>query len=205
MAHTIPNGTDSGKFSTHPKLCYPVNNLPNSPPKAAATPLLPLGSLVILAIALVTLLACSSAPTSDDLTANVAAPQSDPIPSGQKIFALNCASCHGVGGEGQPNWHIQNADGSFPAPPLNGEGHTWHHADGLLYRIVRDGGSELTIPGYKSVMPAFENILSHQEIIAVLTYVKSLWEGKMSRGLFITESQAFASEHDPFPTDAPQP
>ena len=156
----------------------------------------------VATLALVALIACSS-PT-DDNSSDKNAPI-PPIAQGKSIFALNCASCHGSDGQGQANWHVRNADGSLPAPPLNGDGHTWHHADGLLYRIVRDGGAELAVPGYKSVMPAFGDVLSHQEIIAVLTYVKSLWEGKTSRGLFITESQAFASEHDPFPTEPTQP
>ena len=156
---------------------------------------------VILAVAAVALIACSSSSESDDKAAEV---PTDPIATGQKLFASNCAACHGAGGVGQSNWHIRKADGSLPAPPLNGDGHTWHHGDGLLYRIVSEGGAALEAPGLKSVMPAFGERLSHEEIIAVLTYVKSHWEGKMSRGLFISESQAFASQHDPFPPEAPQ-
>ena len=48
-------------------------------------------------------------------------------------------------------------------------------------------------------MPAFGERLSHDDIVAVLTYVKSLWDDKTSRGISILESQAFASEQDPFP------
>ena len=115
---------------------------------------------------------------------------------------MDCAVCHGVGGEGQPDWHVRKKDGTLP-PPLNGDGHTWHHSDGLLYRIVSQGGVILEDPRYpsfKSAMPAFGDRLSHQEIIAVLTYVKSLWGDKTKRGLSIRESQALASEEeDPFP------
>ena len=50
-------------------------------------------------------------------------------------------------------------------------------------------------------MPAFGDRLSHQEIIEVLTYVKSLWGDKSKRGMSIQESQALASEQDPFPSD----
>ncbi len=157
--------------------------------------------LPILTITLATLLACSSPQDDANTLTNIAqSTPANPVAQGKILFATNCAGCHGVNGEGQPNWHVRNADGSFPAPPLNGEGHTWHHSDGLLYRIVRDGGAELALPGYKSLMPSFSEILTHQEIVAVLTYVKSLWEGKTSRGISITESQAFASEQAPFPT-----
>ena len=165
-------------------------------PSAVAT-------LIMLAVAAAALIGCSSTPEVEDTSRNGTDPQADPIVTGQKVFASNCAACHGAGGVGQSNWHIRKADGTLPAPPLNGEGHTWHHGDGLLYRIVSEGGAALEAPGLKSVMPAFGERLSHQEIVAVLTYVKSHWEGKMSRGLFISESQAFASQQDPFPPGSP--
>lgn len=91
----------------------------------------------------------------------------------------------------------------MPAPPLNGDGHTWHHPDGHLYRIVQQGGKiqedPVLQPNFKSAMPAFGAQLSHEEIIAVITYVKSLWKDKVSRGLSIRESQANVSMNDPFP------
>ncbi len=55
------------------------------------------------------------------------------------------------------------------------------------------------VPNFKSGMPAFGDLLTHEEIIAVLTYVKSLWGDKTKRGISIRESQAGASELDPFP------
>ena len=123
--------------------------------------------------------------------------------SGEEVYAANCAACHGPGGEGQPDWHVVKADGTLPAPPLNGDGHTWHHADGELYRVVSQGGQILEDPGldFKSAMPAFGEQLSHSEMVAVLTYVKSLWGEKTSRGLSIRESQALVSERDPFPEE----
>ena len=170
--------------TNQPQMPNPMNNLLH-----ASIPIL------LLTLAAAALIACSSPPASDAPAAG------DPsTPSGRTLFVTNCAACHGAVGEGQPNWHVRNADGSLPAPPLNGDGHTWHHSDGLLYRIVRDGGAELAVPGFKSVMPAFGETLSHQEIVAVLTYVKSLWTGKASRGISITESQSFASQQDPFPS-----
>ena len=93
----------------------------------------------------------------------------------------------------------------MPAPPLNGDGHTWHHSDGFLYRVVSKGGKFLespSIPDFKSGMPAFGEQLSHEEIIGVLTYVKSLWGDKTGRGMPIKEWQAEISETDPFPPSA---
>ena len=94
-------------------------------------------------------------------------------------------------------------DGTLPAPPLNGDGHTWHHGDGLLYRIVREGGKmqedPVLLPNFKSAMPAFGAQLSHEEIVAVITYIKDWWGDKTSRGLSIVEAQANKSIGDPFP------
>ena len=66
--------------------------------------------------------------------------------SGQGIFQSNCAVCHGADGEGQPDWHIKKPDGVLPAPPLNGDGHTWHHWDGTLYAYVSRGGKAFESP-----------------------------------------------------------
>ena len=55
------------------------------------------------------------------------------------------------------------------------------------------------VSNFKSGMPAFGGQLSHEEIIAALTYVKSLWGDKTKRDISIRESQAQTSEFDPFP------
>ena len=89
---------------------------------------------------------------------------SEDVGRGEELFKGNCAVCHGVYGEGQPDWQIRKPDGVLPAPPLNGDGHTWHHGDGTLFRIVSLGGAiyeSPDLPGYKSGMPAFGEKLSH--------------------------------------------
>ena len=153
-------------------------------------------ALLTLSLACVAMLACSSPSNEDD------APSADAATAGQEIFANTCAACHGISGEGQPNWHIPKADGTLPPPPLNGDGHTWHHGDGFLYRMVRDGGKWLespTLPHFKSGMPAFGDQLSHDEIVSVIAHVKSLWGDKTGRGMSIREWQAEASLNDPLP------
>ena len=159
-------------------------------------------AIAVLVLAPFVLTACSSSPVEVSPTSiSVASPVPAP-PKGREIFAANCAACHGVDAAGQPDWHIAKADGTLPPPPLNGDGHTWHHGDGLLYRIVSQGGQmfeDPRFPDFKSAMPAFGERLSHEDIVEVLTYIKSLWEDKTSRGLSIQEAQALASEVDPFP------
>ena len=125
---------------------------------------------------------------------------------GRTVYQANCAVCHGPSGEGQPDWHIRKADGFLPPPPLNGDGHTWHHGDGTLYVYVNQGGAAFespSVPGYRSGMPAFGDSLSHEEIVAVIGYLKSLWGDKKFRGAVKRESQAVVSERDPFPEGPP--
>jgi mono/diheme cytochrome c family protein len=116
--------------------------------------------------------------------------------TGEHIFASTCAVCHGTGGEGDDNWMVRDEDGRLPPPPLNGDGHTWHHSDGVLYGIVSNGGAGI---GFGSNMPAFKDELTHEEIIAVLEFVKTWWDGKEIDGFPLRESQQELSQADPYP------
>ena len=92
-------------------------------------------------------------------------------PDGQALFLGYCASCHGANLEGQPNWMVRLPNGRLPAPPHDDTGHTWHHSDEQLLRIVRDGLAAIA-PGYETDMPAFGGKLDDQEIIAILDNIK---------------------------------
>ena len=116
--------------------------------------------------------------------------------TGQQIFASTCAACHGEAGEGADNWKVRDDDGRLPPPPLNGDGHTWHHPDAVLYGIVSGGGLGI---GFGSNMPAFKDELTREEIIAVLEYVKTLWEGKEIDSILIAEAQRELSLTAPYP------
>ena len=144
-------------------------------------------------------LACGSGDPVTDALAGAVSPTAD---RGERVFQTNCAACHGQDAEGQADWHIRKDDGTLPAPPLNGDGHTWHHGDGTLYKTVHFGGSYFEgpdTPSFKSAMPAFGERLGHQGTVDVITYLKSLWGDKTFGGVLKLESQALASENDPFP------
>ena len=98
------------------------------------------------------------------------------VSRGASLYAENCASCHGANLEGAPNWKQTLADGSFPPPPHDSSGHTWHHSDALLLSIMAKGGD----PAYNSRMPAFEDKLTQEERSAILEFFKSRW-GKDER------------------------
>jgi mono/diheme cytochrome c family protein len=95
---------------------------------------------------------------------------------GEKLYAQQCASCHGANLEGQPDWRKRLPNGRFPAPPHDASGHTWHHPDEVLFAITKHGLAPPYAPaGYESDMPAFGGKLSDQEIRAVLAYIESRW------------------------------
>ncbi len=93
---------------------------------------------------------------------------------GERVYIQQCASCHGPQGQGQyPDAPTKpDSQGLIGAPPHDATGHTWHHPDGLLINITRNG---LIVKGFQP-MPAFGKILSNEEIDAVLNYIKLWWK-----------------------------
>lgn len=109
---------------------------------------------------------------------------------GKQIYLDRCASCHGTDLEGQANWKERLPNGRLPAPPHDSTGHTWHHSDRQLFRIVKEGPAAI-MPGYETDMPGFAVVLTDDEITAVLDYIKSTWPDRQR------EIQASKSAADP--------
>jgi mono/diheme cytochrome c family protein len=126
-------------------------------------------------IAVLLLSACSEtlAPGDD---ARADAHDTAKVALGARVYAQQCAACHGAKLEGQPDWRKRLANGRLPAPPHDESGHTWHHPDRLLFGITKNGLVPPYAPkDYESDMPAFGGKLSDEEIWAVLAYIKSHW------------------------------
>ncbi len=98
------------------------------------------------------------------------------IEAGVAVYHQHCAHCHGSELQGQPDWDEPIASGLLPAPPHDDSGHTWHHADDQLIEIVKYGpATAMGDPEYRSMMPAFQSVLSDQQISAVLVFIRSTW------------------------------
>jgi mono/diheme cytochrome c family protein len=118
----------------------------------------------VAALAAATLLsACSPSNTGEP-------PGEDRVAIGAELYQQNCASCHQPDLAGDPDWKTPNEDGSYPPPPHDSSGHTWHHPDRVLIEIIREGSD---FP--QSRMPAFGDRLTDDDIEAILEFFKDTW------------------------------
>lgn len=125
------------------------------------------GGLIVLAAALIHFSTATVLPRIDHT-------DQKQVERGRRLYAGSCASCHGASLEGQPNWQRRLPNGRMPAPPHDAAGHTWHHADSVLFAITKRGPAAYP-EGHLTDMPAFGQRLSDSEIAAILAYIKSTW------------------------------
>jgi len=122
---------------------------------------------IFIIVIIVLLTGCSSGEKEKTPESNVAL--------GESVFNQNCLSCHGSKGRGlAKDWKVKDENGNYPAPPLNGTAHTWHHSPSQLLYTINNGGGEMG-----GQMPGFEERLSEQEKLALLDYIYSLWPGEI--------------------------
>ena len=120
---------------------------------------------------------------ANEAEANIALKHKDAavVDLGRAVYAENCASCHGVALGGQANWRQRDADGYLPAPPHDETGHTWHHPDSYLFLMTKYGIEIMIGKSYRNNMPAYEDKLTDEEILAALSYIKSTWSSRVQR------------------------
>ena len=131
----------------------------------------------LAALVVVALVAATVRLVMDDADATSLLRSGDPdvVARGAELYAAHCASCHGANLEGQPDWRSKGPDGLMPAPPHDETGHTWHHTDDVLFELTKHGLGPFVGADYVSAMPAYDGILSDDEIVAVLSFLKSRW------------------------------
>lgn len=102
------------------------------------------------------------------------------VAAGGEIYAANCAACHGADLKGQANWQSPGDDGLMPAPPHDETGHTWHHPDEILFALTKHGVAKVAnLDDYQTAMPIYEDVLSDNEIVAVLSWIKAQWPAEI--------------------------
>lgn len=117
------------------------------------------------------------------------------IEEGRTVYTQYCAACHGIDGEGQfPEAPFEpDSTGRIGAPPHDDTGHTWHHSDELLIRYITEGG--FTNPERFYPMPPFGSILTDEQTLFVLAYIKTMWTDEqraMQRQLTEEEQRRFS-------------
>ena len=114
------------------------------------------------------------------------------VERGKLVYKKFCSLCHGANLEGQPNWRVRDKEGKLPAPPHDSSGHTWHHADELLFGMTKYGLVPPYAPkDYKNNMPAWEGTLSDEDIWAVIAYIKSKWPEELRQAQEETNRGSF--------------
>jgi mono/diheme cytochrome c family protein len=95
---------------------------------------------------------------------------------GAEVYRAHCAACHGSHAQGAPRWQQLGPDGKYPAPPLDGSAHAWHHPLASLKDTIRNGTQRLG-----GSMPPWRGKLTEAEIEAVIAYFHSLWPEEIYR------------------------
>jgi mono/diheme cytochrome c family protein len=90
----------------------------------------------------------------------LAAQQAAQVSTGEQLWALNCASCHGDHGQG------------VDAPALNSQQFLTGITDEQMHRIVSAGITGTEMPAWSN---EFGGPLTDEEIAAVVAYVRS-WQ-----------------------------
>mgnify|MGYP002622986641 CR=1 FL=1 len=126
---------------------------------------------VVLAVIVVFSSACSTADVGNpEIDSGLPPLDNEVVARGAELYQAHCASCHGNDLSGEDDWRVAKEDGSYPAPPHDSSGHTWHHPDDVLLEIIRDGSD-----APQSRMPTFGEKLSDEEILAIIEFLKSSW------------------------------
>ena len=137
------------------------------------------GAVGALAVALTVALLSSPGPSSASLTAS-ANPE-----HGKALYKQYCVSCHGSNGQGEFNWMYRERG----APALDSSGHAWHHEDAQLVSMILDK------PAADSRMPTWRGVLSRDDAIDVVAYIKTMWTPFILANCQGAKHMACTSEH----------
>ncbi|EKV32468.1 putative c-type cytochrome [Caenispirillum salinarum AK4] len=97
----------------------------------------------------------------------------DAVADGGRLYAENCAACHGSGVDNPPGW--RPVIGGIAPPPLTADGLPTDSTDGYLVRVIREGAAAVHGDPARHRMPPFRDVLTNREIHAVVAFLKDRW------------------------------
>ena len=111
--------------------------------------------------------------------------EATPLELGAEIYAARCASCHGGSGGGGVGRPLSNGDVVATFPDIAGQLHfVWVGSNGVgpggtVYGDPnRPGGAHTTLSFNGNPMPAFEDVLTPEELLAVVRYEREVLSGE---------------------------
>ena len=97
--------------------------------------------------------------------------QQSPAVAGQQLFqTLGCASCHGASGEGGRG---PSLIGVFNSNVQLANGQTVRADEGYIRESITNPQAKL-VSGYGPIMPTFQGIVSEEQLVQLMAYIKSL-------------------------------
>jgi cytochrome c oxidase subunit 2 len=92
------------------------------------------------------------------------------VSTGQKLFQeIGCASCHRFDTQGRG----PNLVGVYGKPVLLDSGRTVVADDNYIRESILNPGAQV-VSGFKPIMPTFSGIVSEEQLLSLIAYVKSL-------------------------------
>lgn len=110
--------------------------------------------------------------------AAVAAVEHERLAQGKSLYQQYCAACHGALVSAGDSWRRLADRDQLPAPPHDDRGQTWQHPHWQLMEMIRGGVAPFEPEGWAADMPAFEDELSEEQVLAVLAYIRSHWSAR---------------------------
>jgi cytochrome c oxidase subunit II len=96
--------------------------------------------------------------------------------TGQKLFQeLGCATCHRFDTQGRG----PNLQGVYGKPVLLDDGRTVVADDNYLRESIMQPGAKV-VAGFKPIMPTFQGIVSEEQLLSLMAYLKSLAQPQQS-------------------------
>ncbi len=90
--------------------------------------------------------------------------------TGQRLFQqFGCASCHRFDTQGRG----PNLQGVYGRPVLLDDGRTVIADDNYIRESIVQPGAKI-VAGFKNIMPTFQGIVTEEQLLALVAYVKSL-------------------------------